>query len=104
AVADDHHQLIGEFRVAPVPLAEEIVRLNTRTRLARAGLGDKVDAVDVVMRELVGTVTESDHLSAQDHTLTILIHHGAGQGSLMITCLDSRNYVDTPPHPAVIAA
>ena len=97
-------QLIGEFQVAPVPLAEEIVRINTRTRLARATLGHMIDTVDILMRELVGTVTEAHHLSGQDHTLTIFIHHDASKAVLAITCLDTRDFVDQPPHPAIHAA
>ena len=55
-------------------------------------------------RELVGTVTEPDHLAGQDHSLTIFIHRSAVEPALVITCLDSRDFADTPPHPAVFAA
>ncbi|WP_194829224.1 hypothetical protein [Nocardia sp. XZ_19_231] len=103
-VADAGEKLIGEFQVAPVPLAEEIIRINSRTRLARFAFGDMIDRVDILMRELVGTVTETDHLSGQDHTLTIFIHHDASKAVLVITCLDSRDFADKPPHPAVHAA
>ncbi|WP_280345943.1 hypothetical protein [Nocardia neocaledoniensis] len=96
--------VIGEFQVPPVPLAEDIASTNARARIGRAGLADLAPAVDLLVRKLVGTVTEKDHFSGQGHLLTIRIHRDLAASTLVVTCLDTRDFAEVPPHRAVVEA
>ncbi|WP_433521567.1 hypothetical protein ACQPZ2_30220 [Nocardia pseudovaccinii] len=60
--------MVCQFRVAALGCAVEVAALNVHIGLTRAGLGDMVDQVEALLREIIGSAVEFDAKTAPQET------------------------------------
>lgn len=92
----DHSGVVCQFRVAALGCAVEVATLNAHIGLTRAGLGDMVDQVEALLREIVGNAVEFDAETVSEAPNQLTAELVRGPETLRVLTHETRDHAHEP--------
>ncbi|WP_433759569.1 hypothetical protein [Nocardia sp. CA-135398] len=88
--------VVCQFRVAALGCAVEVAALNAHIGLTRAGLGDMVDQVDALLREIIGSAVAFDSETAPEVANQLTVEVMRDPETLRVLAHETRDHADEP--------
>ncbi|WP_062993821.1 ATP:cob(I)alamin adenosyltransferase [Nocardia anaemiae] len=92
----NHSGVVCQFRVAALGCAVEVATLNAHIGLARAGLGDMVDQVEALLREIIGSAVEFDAETVSEEPNQLTVELVRGPETLRVLTHETRDHAYEP--------
>ncbi|WP_433195829.1 hypothetical protein ACQP1G_42485 [Nocardia sp. CA-107356] len=93
--------VVCQFRVAALGCAVEVAALNAHIGLARAGLGDMVDQVDALLREIIGSAVAFDSETAPEVANQLTVELVRDPETLRVVTHETRDHAGEPVSDAI---
>ena len=88
--------MVCRFRVAALGCAVEVAALNAHIGLTRAGLGDMVDRVDALLREIIGSAVAFDAEAAPEVANQLTVELNRDPETLRVLTHETRDHAGEP--------
>ncbi len=93
--------IVCQFGVAALGCAVEVATLNAHIGLTRAGLGDMVDQVEAILREIIGSAVEFDAERVPEETNQLTVELVRDPETLTVLTHETRDHVHEPVSDAI---